>query len=102
MSAEYKTGDKVFLDGCNIKTLQPTKKLADKWYGPFEVVAKIGASAYKLKLLNRWKKVHPIFNEMLLKPAVEPFFEIQKMLPPPPPEIVDNEEEYKIEEILDS
>lgn len=101
-STEYKTGDKVFLDGRNLSTSQPTKKLADKWYGPFEVVEKVGASAYRLKLPHRWKKVHPVFNEMLLKQAVEPTFEEQKTPPPPPPDIVDNEEEYEIEEIQDS
>ncbi|KAL5498599.1 hypothetical protein ACEPAH_1953 [Sanghuangporus vaninii] len=101
-SEEYVTGQKVFLDGWNIKTIRPTKKMDDKWFGPFEIVEKVGASAYWLKLPKTWKKLHPVFNEVLIKPAVQPSFESQRKAPPPPPVIVDDEEEYEVEEILDS
>ncbi|KAL5525264.1 hypothetical protein ACEPAF_9134 [Sanghuangporus sanghuang] len=101
-SITYEAGQKVFLDGRNIKTIRPTKKMDDKWFGPFEVVEKVGASAYRLKLPKTWKKVHPVFNEILLKPAVQPSFESQKKPPPPPPVIIDEQEEYEVEEILDS
>ena len=47
-------------------------------------------------------KVHPVFNEILLKPAYKPVFEVQRTSPPPPPVIVENEEEYKVNEIIDS
>ncbi|KAL5485544.1 hypothetical protein ACEPAI_8187 [Sanghuangporus weigelae] len=73
-------GNKVFLDGQNIKTIRPTKKMDDKWFSPFEVVKKV----------------------VLLKPAVEPSFESQRKPPPPPPVIVKDEEEYEVEEILNS
>ncbi|KAL5501130.1 hypothetical protein ACEPAH_9517 [Sanghuangporus vaninii] len=39
-SMEYEAGSKVFLDGRNIKTTRPTKKMDDKWFGPFEIVEK--------------------------------------------------------------
>ncbi|KAL5512271.1 hypothetical protein ACEPAG_3556 [Sanghuangporus baumii] len=99
---EYETGSKVFLDGRNIKTIRPTKKMDDKWFGPFEIIGKVGASAYRLKLPRTWRQVHPVFNEVLLKPAVEPSFESQKKPPPPPPVLVDDEEEYEVKELLDS
>ncbi|KAL5504680.1 hypothetical protein ACEPAH_7343 [Sanghuangporus vaninii] len=101
-SMEYEVGSKVFLDGRNIKTTRPTKKMDDKWFGPFEIVEKVRASAYRLKLPRTWRQVHPVFNEVLLKPAVEPSFESQQKPPPPPPVLVDDEEEYEVEEILDS
>ncbi|KAL5512273.1 hypothetical protein ACEPAG_9357 [Sanghuangporus baumii] len=101
-SMEYEAGSKVFLDGRNIKTIRPMKKMDDKWFGPFEIVKKVGASAYRLKLPRTWRQVHPVFNEVLLKPAVEPSFESQKKPPPPPPVLVDDEEEYEVEELLDS
>ncbi|KAL5512939.1 hypothetical protein ACEPAH_3337 [Sanghuangporus vaninii] len=101
-SMEYEAGSKVFLDGRNIKTTRPTKKMDDKWFGPFEIVEKVGASAYRLKLPRTWRQVHPVFNEVLLKPAVEPSFESQQKPPPPPPVLVDDEEEYEVKEILDS
>ena len=46
----HMTGDKVFLDGCNIKMLWPSAKMEDKWFGPFEVLKKVGAAAYHLKI----------------------------------------------------
>ncbi|OCB88297.1 hypothetical protein A7U60_g4499 [Sanghuangporus baumii] len=78
------------------------KKMDDKWFGSFEVVEKIGVSAYRLKLLKTWKKVYPVFNEILLKPAVQPSFESQKKPPPLLPVIIDEQKEYEVEEILDS
>ena len=99
---EFNPGDKVFLDGRNISTDRPTKKMDDKWFGPFEVQEKVGASAYRLKLPRTWKKVHPVFNIIALKPAHEPVFDSQRAPPPPPPVLVDNNEEYEVEEIIDS
>lgn len=101
---EYAVGDRVFLDGRHIKTIRPTKKLDDKWFGPFEVLEKIGASAYKLKIPKTWVKkgVHDVFNEILLKPEVTPEFESQKKAPPPPPVLIDDKEEWEVEKILDA
>ncbi|SJL16561.1 uncharacterized protein ARMOST_20087 [Armillaria ostoyae] len=70
-----------------------------KEYKPGE--KKTGASAYKLKLPPHWK-IHPCFNKKLLSPYVPPAFPSQQLPPPPPPELIDGEEEWEIEEILDS
>ena len=51
-SLQYKLRDKVLLDSRNIKTTRLTKKFDDKWLSPFEVDSKVGASVYKLKLLQ--------------------------------------------------
>ena len=51
-SLQYKPRDKVLLDSRNIKTTRPTKKFNNKWLSPFEVDSKVGASVYKLKLLQ--------------------------------------------------
>jgi len=64
-------------------------------------VQKVGPSAQELKLPDTWK-VHPTFNERLLKPWVPPQTEIQQEDPPPPPELIDNDVEYEVEEVLDS
>jgi hypothetical protein len=47
---EYEEGDEVLLNAKNIRTVQPTKKLAPKLYEPFQILAKIGKSAYRLEL----------------------------------------------------
>ena len=99
---QFQPGDKVMLDGRNIATTRPTKKLDDKWYGPFKVLEKIGAAAYKLELPAAWKNKHPVFNEVLLKKYIAPVFPSQSKTPPPPPILIDDEEEYEVQEILDS
>jgi len=35
--------------------------------GPFSVVKRIRSSAYKLKILQMWKSLHPVINESKLK-----------------------------------
>ena len=66
---EYQVGDRVYLEGSNISTNRPSKKLDDRQYGPFPVVAKVGQHAYKLQLPPTWRWIHPVFNTVLLRPA---------------------------------
>ena len=40
-SCKYKEGDQVWLEGTNITTDRPMKKLGDKRHSPFQVVNKI-------------------------------------------------------------
>ncbi|MBW0512796.1 hypothetical protein O181_052511 [Austropuccinia psidii MF-1] len=47
---DFQPGDKVWLSSKNIKTTRPTKKLSERWLGPFEDLKKIGSHAYHLKL----------------------------------------------------
>ena len=70
----YDKGDKVWLEGSNITTMQPSKKLGEKRYKPFEVLGKDGLTAYCLKLPVTWKKIHPVFNEALLTPYKPPIY----------------------------
>ena len=97
---EYKKGDQVWLEGTNIKMDRPMKKLNNKQHGPFPIIEKVGESAYKLKLPATWKKVHLVFNEALLTPYTLLQYPSQKKPEPPPPVNIDNEE-YKIEELMD-
>ncbi len=111
MKAQYDKGkrialnhqirDRVWLDSTNLSLPRPKKKLDDKRVGPFEIVEKAGASAYKLKLPPHWR-IHPCFNEKLLTPYIPPAFPNQELPPPPPPDLINDEEEFEIEEVLDS
>ena len=98
----YDKGDKVWLEGSNITMTQPSKKLGEKWYGPFEVLGKEGLMAYRLKLPATWKKIYPGFNEALLTPYKPPVYPQQQLPQLAPPIIVEGDEEYEVDEILDS
>ncbi|MBW0503292.1 hypothetical protein O181_043007 [Austropuccinia psidii MF-1] len=66
---DFQLGDKVWLDSKNIKTTRPTKKLSERWLGPFEVLKKIGSNSYHLKLPQQGKSVHPVFHVSLSEPV---------------------------------
>jgi hypothetical protein len=99
---EYQIGDKVYLDGSNISTDRPSRKLDDRRYGPFPIVAKVGERAYKLRLPPTWRRIHPVFNTVLLRPARPSTSPLQQAPAPPPPVITEGEEEYEVEMVLDS
>jgi hypothetical protein len=65
----FKKGDKVFLDGSDISTDHPSKKLGNLCYGPFKVEEKVGPLAYKLKLPQEMRRLHPVFPVVKLTPA---------------------------------
>ena len=103
-SWDYKPGDLVWLEGTNIKTQWPAKKLDHLRHGPFIITEKVGQVAYWLKLPQTptWRCKHDVFNEKLLKPFIKPSFDIQPDDPPAPPDLVEEEEEYEVEAILNS
>ena len=101
-STEYQPGDLVLLEGTNIHSDRPSKKLDKKRYGPFKVIEKVGNTAYRLKLDLKWRGIHNVFNECLLHPYTKGMFPSQKTTPPPPPDIINRVEEQEIEEILAS
>ena len=96
----WNQGDKVWLIPRNIQTMRPAKKLDYKKLGPFRILAKIGTKAYKLDLPDSMK-VHPTFHVSLLETYQDNPLPSQ-VKPPPPPIEIDGNEEYELEEILDS
>jgi hypothetical protein len=100
MAPTFQTGDQVWLDGRNIKTFHPAAKLAPKRHGPFPIVRVLLPITYELRLLVQWK-LHPVFHVDLLTPYRETEFHGANY-DKPPPDLINGEEEYKVERIVAS
>ena len=100
----YSIGDKVWLSSENIRTTRLTKKLNNKWLGPYTIDQVISRNAFRLKLPASFGQVHPVFSVTLLCPYDDdPITERQERHPPPlPPVVHDGIEEYEVEKILNS
>ena len=98
---DFKIGDKVFIKSDNIHTTRPSKKLAEKFLGPFEILAQVGSVSFTLCLPNSMCGIHPVFHVSMLEPSTPNKFPNQTETPPPPI-IIDRETEFEISEILDS
>src|SRR6201985_2840434 len=96
----YKKGDKVWLESKNLKTMHPTTKLRALRYGPFEVTEVIGSTTYRLKLPPQWK-IHNAFHASLLTPY-KATKEHGESFPQQLPEVINDEEEWVVEKVLDS
>ena len=97
---KYKEGDLVWSEGRNLRLSQPTPKLAPRHHGPFKVVQVMSPVNYHLELPTQWS-IHSVFHIDLLMPYRETITHGANYLCPPP-DLVDNEEEYEVEKILDS
>ncbi|QRW17320.1 Retrotransposable element Tf2 protein [Rhizoctonia solani] len=96
---EYSVGEKVWLDGKNVELRTNSNKLDPRRLGPFKIIEKVSSHAYRLELLETLK-IHNVFYVGLLSKSHEapsqPFPE------QPPPETIEGEEEYEVEQIIDS
>ena len=97
---EFKIGDKVWLEGCNLKSDRPSIKLSAKRYGPFKITKVLSPITYQIQLPLSWK-IHDVFHIDLLTPYKETPMHGPNYLEPPP-DLIDREEEYEVEAILDS
>jgi len=98
----FSPSDMVYLDSEDIQTTRPSKKLSHCCLGPYPVERHVGRYAYRLVLPPPMRRLHPVFNVVKLSPAPDDQIVGRRRNPPPPPELVDGEEEYIVEEILNS
>ncbi|KAF8760778.1 hypothetical protein RHS01_01317 [Rhizoctonia solani] len=96
---EYSIGKRVWLDGKNIELRTNSNKLDPKRLGPFKVTEKVSSHAYCLELPETLK-IHNVFYVGLLSKAHES--PSQPFPSRPPPETIEGEEEYEVEQIIDS
>ena len=69
--------------------------------GPFKVIKKVSTHAYKLALPPSMNRLHNVFHVKLLERHHTEYFP-RRRNPPPPPIEIDGEEQFEVDEILDS
>jgi len=94
-------GDTVFVLAKYIKMTRPTKKLLEKYLGPFEVMDKPNMSSYQIKLPHYLRAIYLVFHILQLEPVT-----LSKILNHtnflPPLVIIESELEYEISQVLDA
>ena len=98
---EYRVGDKVLISTKDFSAelmKRATKKLTEKFIGPYVVRKIVLENAVELELPVSLR-VHPVVNVRRLVKYREQV-EGQKKIPPPPVKVA-GEKEYEVEEILD-
>ena len=97
----FKVGDQVFVKAEHFRTTRPTKKLAERFLGPYEIVSQARTHSFMLRLPPTFRTVHPVFHVSMLEPSTQN--EIPNQIQPaPPPVIIDGEPEYEVAALLDS
>jgi len=88
------------LDSQNLRVNTLSRKLSPRRYGPFKVLKQVSPVAYCIELPPSMK-IHNVFHIDLLIPynETEAYSETYTQ---PPPEIIDGEEEYEVEEIINT
>ena len=77
LAMELRLKDKAYVQNCRARKDQPSISLNDKYWGPFPVKQKVRQSSYKLELPPQ-TRIHPVFNNNVLKQAAaNPFPEQQ-------------------------
>ena len=98
---EYRVGNKVLIS-TKVFLMElmkrTTKKLTEKFIGPYVVKKIVSENAVELELLVLLR-IHPVVNVRRIVKYREQV-EGQKKIPPPPVEVA-GEKEYEVEEILD-
>jgi hypothetical protein len=94
----FKVGDMVWLTAKDIKIHQKMPKLGLQQLGPYKVLKWIGDLDYRLELPS-YLNLNPVFHVSHLSPWHD-----NSLHKPPPPEpvVIQGEEEYKVDSIIDS
>jgi len=88
----------VWLESKHLALPHQSKKLAPKRVGPFRITKVISPVAFRLDLPPSWH-IHDVFHASLLTPYHETTAYGPNFIKPPP-DLIDGEEEYEVEAVL--
>ena len=98
---DYEIGDKVWLSTENLKLTRASKKLTERWLGPYDITKRIRDNAIEL-WLPKSIKIHPVVNISQVKPYRKRL-EGQPTFKPGPVQVTeDREVEFEVDYIIDS
>ena len=67
----FKVGDQAFVKAKFFRTTRLSKKLSEKYFGPYRrIIAQAGPLSWTLRLPDSMPAVHPVFHVSLLESAV--------------------------------
>jgi hypothetical protein len=95
----FEVREEVWLDSWNLRLKTNSTKITDRHVGPFKITEKLSDRAYRLNLPEKLK-IHNVFYIGLLSKVKED--NSRPILKEPGPLEVEGEEEYEVEEIIDS
>ena len=71
---DFKVGDKVFVKAQFFRTTRPSKKLSEKYLGPYKIISQPGTLLFTLRLPESMYSVHPVFHVSMLEPTTSNTF----------------------------
>ena len=96
---DFKVGHKVFVKAQFFQTTWSSKKLSEKYLGPYEIITQPDILSFTLCLPESICSIHPVFYVSMLKPTMSNSFFKRTQLAPTSV-IIDRESEYEISQIV--
>jgi len=98
---DFQVGQLVFIRSQYFWTTCPSKKLSEKYLGPYKIIAQPSLQSFTLCLPDTIRAAHSVFHVSILEPAIPNTFQ-QHSKPPPALVIINREPEYEISKIVNS
>jgi hypothetical protein len=68
---DFHVGQQVYVHTENISTTRPSKKLSEKYLGPFKIIACPGTHLFTLWFPKHLRAIHLVFHVSQLEPSVQ-------------------------------